>query len=129
MRARIQNCLTYAKDSGQPRFHLLLSAGFLSCALEVSLIFIGWSVQPRLAYIITSEEVPGTRGRIIFVQRLCSTMSASLYAILRIISVLPKRFHRFCPVYTGQKWRCLPCPREAQYMKFVQWNISFRFIF
>nr|DAJ77316.1 MAG TPA: hypothetical protein [Caudoviricetes sp.] len=35
---------------------LLLTTGFLSCALEVSLIFIGWSIQPSLAYIFTFTQ-------------------------------------------------------------------------
>ena len=39
----------------------LLTYSFLSIALEVSLIFIGWVVQPSLAYIIIPNLMVGRR--------------------------------------------------------------------
>nr|DAL92491.1 MAG TPA: hypothetical protein [Caudoviricetes sp.] len=63
---------------------MLLTIGFLSYALEVSLIFISWSIPTQLGVHFQSNKkatligLLGTLGKIIFIHLLRSTLDTNL---------------------------------------------------
>jgi hypothetical protein len=60
---------------------MLLTKSFLSFALEVSFIFIGWLLPTQSSiyfHLQLNGQVEWTLGDIIFIQSLCVTVSHSL---------------------------------------------------
>jgi Na+/H+ antiporter NhaD/arsenite permease-like protein len=60
---------------------MLLSCSFLSTSLEISLIFISWSIPTQFSIyfnLINTTKIENTRGDIIFIQSLCVTVVISL---------------------------------------------------